>query len=81
MPLAALAGAAITQPDSVDLFLRGGARLRARLDDDCPALDYYSGFYVRPTADGQVCERRDSLHTRAGGQCTIERFRSLQPDR
>jgi hypothetical protein len=76
-----LAGAAITQSDSVDLFLRGGTRLRAVLDDDCPALDYYSGFYIRPTADGQVCQKRDMLHTRSGGQCRIVRFRQLVPAR
>ena len=76
-----LAGAAITQNDSVDLFLHGGTRLRAMLDDDCPALDYYSGFYVRPTTDGQICQKRDMLHTRSGGQCRVERFRTLVPDR
>jgi hypothetical protein len=76
-----LAGASIGQNDAVDLFLRGGARLRAQLDDDCPALDYYSGFYIAPTADGQVCQRRDMLHTRAGQQCRIQRFRMLVPDR
>lgn len=81
VPLNQLAGAAITQNDSVDLFLRGGTRLRARLDDDCPALDYYSGFYIRPTDDGQVCQKRDMLHTRSGGQCRVERFRTLVPDR
>ena len=76
-----LAGASIGQNDTVDLFLRGGARLRAQLDDDCPALDYYSGFYINPTADGQVCQRRDMLHTRAGQQCRVERFRLLVPGR
>lgn len=81
VPLSQLAGAAIGQDDTVDLFLRGGARLRARLDDDCPALDYYSGFYINPSADGQVCQRRDMLHTRAGQQCRVERFRLLVPDR
>ena len=81
VPLNQLAGAAIGQNDSVDLYLRGGSRLRAKLDDDCPALDYYSGFYISPTADGQVCQRRDMLHTRSGGQCRIERFRMLVPER
>ena len=76
-----LAGAAIGQNDSVDLFLRGGTRLRAKLDDDCPALDYYSGFYINPTVDGQVCQRRDMLHTRAGQQCRVERFRMLVPEK
>ncbi len=81
IPLNLLAGAAITQNDSVDLFLHGGTRLRAVLDDDCPALDYYSGFYIRPTTDGQICQKRDMLHTRSGGQCRVERFRTLVPDR
>ncbi len=81
VPLNQLAGAAIGQNDTVDLFLRGGMRLRAKLDDDCPALDYYSGFYINPTADGQVCQKRDALHTRAGQQCRVERFRMLVPER
>ena len=76
-----LAGASIGQNDAVDLFMRGGMRLRAQLDDDCPALDYYTGFYIAPTADGKVCQRRDMLHTRAGQQCLVKRFRLLVPDR
>ncbi|UVO54626.1 hypothetical protein [Sphingomonas sp. SUN039] len=81
VPVSQLAGASIGQNDTVDLFLRGGTRLRAKLDDDCPALDYYSGFYLAPTPDGQVCQRRDMLHTRAGQQCRVERFRMLVPER
>jgi len=45
----------------------------------CPALDFYSGFYLRPSADGQVCADRDTVHARSGGQCGIERFRTLVP--
>ena len=73
--LSTLSGAAITEPDSVDLFVRGGARMRALLDRSCPALDYYSGFYLVPTRDGQVCSGRDTLKTRAGGECGIDKFR------
>ena len=76
-----LAGWTITQSDSLDLFLRTGVRLRVQLDDECPALDYYQGLYLRPTADGQVCSRRDSIRTRAGGECGIEKFRALVPKR
>ena len=76
-----LAGAAFTRADSVDLFLRGGRRVRAQLDNNCPALDYYSGFYLTPTRDGQVCGGRDTIRTRSGGQCDIERFRELVPQR
>lgn len=81
LPMAILAGAAINQPDSVDLYLRGQGPVRARLDDACPALDYYSGFYIQPTKDGMICAGRDRIRTRAGGQCGIDRFRTLVADR
>lgn len=74
-----LAGASITRPDSVDLVLIGGKRLRARLQDDCPSLDFYSGFYLRPTDDGKLCADRDVIRSRSGGACRIESFRALVP--
>jgi len=79
--LANVAGALITEPDSVDFILRGGSRVRARLDRECPALDYYSGFYLRPSDDGMICADRDTVHARSGGSCTISRFRKLVPDK
>lgn len=81
VPVGALAGASITRPDSVDLVLSGGRRMRARLDDDCPALGFYSGFYIRPPADGQICAKRDSIRSRAGGECRITGLRTLVPSR
>jgi hypothetical protein len=75
-----LAGAQVS-PDGVDLLLRGGSRLRAKLASECPALNYYSGFYIRPGRDGRVCADRDTIRTRAGGQCEIDRFRSLVPEK
>lgn len=81
VPVAQLAGASITRPDSVDLVLSGGRRMRARLDDDCPALGFYSGFYIRPPADGRICARRDSIRSRSGGECRIEGLRALIPSR
>ena len=74
-------GAAISAPDSVDIILRGGVRVRAELAAECPALDFYSGFYLVPTADGRICADRDSIHARSGGECQIERFRKLVPER
>ncbi|GAA0733061.1 hypothetical protein [Sphingomonas japonica] len=76
-----LAGAAVTRPDSVDLVLSGGRRLRANLGSACPALDFYNGFYLRPTSDGMVCARRDAFRSRSGGECRIEAFRALVPAR
>lgn len=76
-----LAGATITRPDSVDLFLSGGKRVRARLGNECPALDFYTGFYVKPTKDGMVCAKRDVFRSRSGGECRIKAFRTLVPRR
>lgn len=81
VPVANLAAVSITRTDSVDLMLTGGKRLRARLEEDCPTLDFYSGFYLKPTADGMVCASRDTIRSRSGGQCRISSFRMLVPGR
>ena len=82
IPLGSLGGAAITQPHSVDLMLRGGDRVRALLDKGCSAREFfYSGFYLTPTNDGQVCVKRDQFHARIGGDCGIAKFRSLRAGR
>lgn len=78
IPAGALAGAQISGK-GVDLLLRGGERIRAKLSRDCPPLDYYSGFYIRQGLDGMVCQRRDPIRVRSGGSCEIERFRRLVP--
>lgn len=80
MPLQGLAGAAVTERDSVDLLFVGGRRIRAELESECAGLDFYSGFYLRPTEDRRICAGRDSIHARSGGQCEIRRFRTLVPD-
>lgn len=77
--MATIAGAAIVADDAIDLALRGGQRMRAQFSSSCPALDYYSGFYILPTDDGQICVDRDVIRTRSGGQCEIQRFRILVP--
>jgi hypothetical protein len=76
-----IAGAALMGPDSFDLALRDGTRVRARLESSCPALDYYRGFYVHTTNDGRICADRDVVRSRAGGECRIDTFRTLRPVR
>ena len=63
---------------SVIVVLRDRSRVRARIDEDCSALDFYDGFYVQPE-DEQLCARRDEISSRMGGSCKIEKFRSLVP--
>jgi hypothetical protein len=79
LPMGDILGAAILGRAGVDLVLRGGERMRARFASSCPGLDYYSGFYILPPRDGQICSDRDVVRDRAGGECPIERFRRLVP--
>ncbi len=74
----AIRGALLSGADHVDFVLRQRERVRASFDGNCPALDFYGGFYLK-TDDHQVCARRDFVHSRMGGSCRIERFRRLVP--
>lgn len=79
IPVAAIRRALLSGSEEVDFVLANRARIRARFDEDCPALDFYGGFYLQPQDDQQLCARRDAIHSRMGGSCTIERFKFLQP--
>ena len=81
VPMRLIAGAALMSENSVDLVFRDSSRVRAKLERKCPALDYYRGFYIRPTQDGQICADRDSIRSRMGGECEIEKFRSLTAEK
>ncbi|WP_129791699.1 hypothetical protein [Sphingosinicella sp. CPCC 101087] len=73
-------GATSLRPNSVDLILRDNSRVRAVLQRRCPALDYYRGFYINATQDGRICADRDSIRSRAGGECQIDDFKALTPE-
>lgn len=77
VPARFVAGATALGRNSVDLVMRDNRRVRARLDNSCPGLDFYHGFYVSGTQDGMICADRDSIRSRMGGQCQIDRFMSL----
>lgn len=78
VPSPAIRGAFLSGSDHVDFVLAGRRLLRAELDDDCPALDFYGGFYLS-SGDGRICAGRDAIHSRVGASCRIERFRQLLP--
>lgn len=73
-----LAGAMYSGPSSIDFVLRDRRRFRAQMDSECPAIDFYGGFYLQPD-DERLCAKRDFVRSRVGGSCRIERFRSLEP--
>lgn len=76
-----LQGFTVNRFDSVDLLLKDGSQLRARLARDCPALGFYSGFYIRRTKDGKICARRDYFRSRSGRACSVDGFTALVPAR
>lgn len=78
IPVRAIRRALLSGPDQVDFILGNGARVRAKFEKDCPALDFYGNFYLEPTG-GQLCIERDAIHSRMGGSCPIKRFRLLEP--
>lgn len=73
-----LAGASWSGPTSIDFLMRDRTRVRAIMEDECPALDFYKGFYLQPD-DARICARRETIRSRIGGTCRIERFRRLVP--
>lgn len=74
---ATLTGASLSGAGDVDLIVQGVRRVRAKLENDCPTLDLYSGFYLRQTKDGNICARRDVIRSRSGARCAIRDFRTL----
>ena len=78
IPADSLARAFLSSPDSIDILLRSRQVIRAKLDSDCDGLDFYGGFYIQPE-DRRVCAKRDTIRSRVGGSCRIERFRTLVP--
>lgn len=76
-----IAAAMVSSQTTLDVIVRGGTRYRVKLEKSCQAIDFYSGFYVKATKDGQVCEDRDSIHSRSGGECLIDKFKTLVPDK
>jgi hypothetical protein len=78
VPARSILAATALKQRSVDLILRDRSRVRAKFDRDCPALDYYFGFYVTPGPDAQICADRDAVRSRVGGVCPIDAFRRLR---
>lgn len=74
----AIRGAFSSGNDHVDFVTVRGRRFRAELEDECPALDFYGGFYLNPE-DHRICAGRDVIRSRIGGSCRIEKFHQLVP--
>ena len=74
-----ISGFSVSANDSVDLLMDDGKLMRVKLGDDCRALGFYTGFYLKATADRKLCAGRDSLRARSGRSCGVTEFKSLRP--
>ncbi len=76
------AGIAAVQPvtDGRLLFhMRDRRMIAARLEKACSARDFYLGFYMSKTPDGQLCINRDQIHSRDGTTCALKEVREFVP--
>jgi hypothetical protein len=69
---------ALADESSIDFLLRDRRRIRAKMDSQCPTLDFYGDLYLQPE-DDRICARREEVRSRMGGSCRIERFRTVVP--
>lgn len=78
VPARMVAFTVLSGPTSIDFVLRNRRRVRAVMDSDCPALDFYGKFYLQPD-DEFICAKRETIRSRVGGSCRIEKFKTLVP--
>ncbi len=60
-------------------YMRDRRMIAAGLEKACSARDFYLGFYMSKTTDGQLCVGRDQIHSRAGTTCKLNSVREYVP--
>jgi hypothetical protein len=75
--VARIGGAVFVDPRTIDVVMRGGARWRLSLAQQCSHLSYYGGFYYQATQAGKFCAGRDRIIGRAGGSCRVAKITRL----
>ena len=77
VPVNRIAGVETGSGNRLLLFLQDSQILSLNLEKACRAKDFYSGFYVEQNKDGNLCVDRDTLQSRNGARCDIERMMEL----
>lgn len=77
LPISGIAGVQSGGGSRLILFMRDRRIVSASLERACRARDFYSGFYLARSEDGQLCVDRDTLQSRNGANCRLTRFRRL----
>lgn len=79
LPLEDVVGVQVTRNNALLLYLRDRRIVLAALEKACRARDFYSGFYVAPQEDQQLCVDRDRLQSRVGAKCKVRSWQALVP--
>ena len=77
LPAQGIVGVQTTDDNKLLLFMRDRRIISAALEKACSARDFYSGFYIERHDDGQLCAKRDKIHSRAGAKCELKQIRQL----
>ncbi|WP_067736190.1 hypothetical protein [Novosphingobium naphthalenivorans] len=80
LSIAGIAGVKPGKGSRLLLYMRDRRLVAADLERSCRARDFYSGFYLARSSDGQLCVDRDTLLSRSGMNCKLTRIRQLVPD-
>ncbi|MEZ5710607.1 MAG: hypothetical protein R3E02_14610 [Blastomonas sp.] len=76
-----IAGVQVWSDDSLMLYMRDNRLIRAELENACRARDFYQGFYMEKSKDGNMCVERDVLQARSGSKCEVEKIRQMVVDK
>ena len=77
LPVSGIAGVQSAAGNRLILYMRDQRVISAALERTCSARDFYSGFYVERSGDGQLCVNRDTLQSRSGANCKLSGIRQL----
>ncbi|MFM9936011.1 MAG: hypothetical protein ACKVOL_07400 [Novosphingobium sp.] len=79
MPATGIAAVQPITDGRLMFYMRDRRMLAAGLEKACSARDFYLGFYMSKTTDGQLCVGRDPIHSRAGTTCKLKDVREYVP--
>jgi hypothetical protein len=77
VPASGISGVQADAGNRLLLFMRDRRIVSAQLERACRGRDFYSGFYLSRSTDGQLCVDRDTLLSRSGANCKLTRIRQL----
>lgn len=77
VPMAGISGVQTGTGNRLLLFLKDSRIVTVNLERACRARDFYSGFYIERSEDGNLCVDRDELQSRSGAKCEVEAMRQL----